>query len=79
MTKADQERKDYNLMENIDYLLAYSYYAEALDKKKEKFGSYGINTVSNKNMIKALRMSKWNNDADDWARLHVYEKYMRSK
>lgn len=31
------------------------------------------NTVPNRNMIKALRMHRWLNSSEDWARLHAAE------
>jgi hypothetical protein len=35
--------------------------------------------MANKNMVLALRMMMWRNSADDWARLHATELFLRKR
>jgi hypothetical protein len=70
-SKAIQEIKDFGLDGNIDYIDAMNKYLDLYDVRPP------ANTTSNKNMLKALRMMKSMNTADDWARLHITEAFLR--
>lgn len=69
-TKAQQEILDWGLDSNADYCDALIRYMDKYDDRPP------AKTTSTKNMMRALRMLKWRNTPDDWARLHATEAYL---
>lgn len=72
--QAEYEIKIYKLDILPTYLKArrqeYNYHVKTCERygyKKLKIG------ICERNMIQALRMHKWNNSIEDWARLHAIE------
>lgn len=70
--QATQEILDHKLADNEDYLAATKRYIDQYDRRPP-----GKN-VPNRNMLKALRMCTWQNTAEEWARLHITEVYIKT-
>lgn len=68
--KAQQEIQDWGLDSNPQYCDSLIKYMNSYDDRPP------AKTQSNKNMLKALRMLKWHNTPDDWARLHATEAFL---
>jgi len=71
--QAEQEIVDWGLDSNVQYCESLIRYMDSYDNRPPS------RTTSVKNMLKALRMLKWNNTPDDWARLHATEAYLGKK
>lgn len=71
--KAIQEIREFGLDRDPNYAAALESYMDRMDSRPPS------NTLCNRNMLKALRMMKWRNTADDWARLHATEAHMRKR
>lgn len=71
--KAIQEIKDWGLDQDPVYADCLDAYMTRMEIRPPS------NTTATKNMLKALRMLKWHNTADDWARLHATEAYLKKR
>lgn len=72
-SKAIQEIRDWGLDQDPNYVAALEAYMDRMEVRPPS------NTTATKNMLKALRMLKWHNTADDWARLHATEAYLKKR
>jgi hypothetical protein len=66
------EQKAYRICQTEVYLDRLQHYIAAYSKRPPF-------SVPDRNMVKALRMLPWRNSADDWARLHVCEVFIRRR
>ena len=71
--KAIEEIKDWGLDQNPVYADCLDAYMTRMEVRPPS------NTTATKNMLKALRMMKWMNTPDDWARLHATEAYLKKR
>lgn len=71
--QAQNERVNWRLNSNPLYLERFSYWVERYTQRPP------AKTMANKNMVLVLRMMMWRNSADDWARLHATELFLRKR
>lgn len=69
-TQAKREVEAHRLNDNPDYLVRLNDYIIAY-RERPPHG------VPDRNMVRALRMMTWRNSADDWARLHACEAFLK--
>jgi hypothetical protein len=69
---AKAERQIRKLTQCDAYNQAFEHYVDGYNVRPP----YGI---PDRNMLKALRMLTWRNSAEDWARLHVCEVFLRRR
>lgn len=71
--RAKKEIAEWRLDTDWFYLQRVQHYAEYYDRRPP------ARSRNMTNMLAALRMLKWRNTPDDWARLHVTEVYLRKQ
>lgn len=78
-TQAQAEQKQYNLLSNAAYVDACNTEINAARNRFRRYNYYINNDTPTKNMVRALRLFKWQNSITDWARLHITEALLRHK
>lgn len=71
--QARAEQSKYNLLDDPEYCYYLQEYTRRYTERKP------ANNVPNRNMIKALRLHRWLNSSEDWARLHICEAFLRKQ
>jgi hypothetical protein len=69
---AEKEIDAHQLLANPNYCVHVRRYTDAYTQRPP-------HGVPDRNMIKALRLSPWENTVEDWARLHVCEAFLKVK
>jgi hypothetical protein len=69
---AKQEIEAYKLLANPNYCIHFQRYADAYAQRPP-------HGVPDRNMVRALRLMPWENIAEDWARLHACEAFLKAR